>query len=409
MLAQAVILVGGLGTRLRELTATTPKPLLPVAGRPFVDHLIQEVSRYGFRRVTLLAGRFGDQVRAAYDGRVLSGLNLDVVVEPAAMGTGGALAFAAAQGRLDSEFLLINGDSWIDMNLTTVVRHWDSIRNGKADVAAQLLLQTVQDAGRYGTVDTSDGLVTAFHEKSPDSAGRPGRINAGVYVLDRVTVAGMPVDRATSLESDVLPALVAERRVAALSAPAGAYFIDIGLPETYRQAGKDLVRHRTRPALFLDRDGTLNVDKGYTHKEADLVWQLDARAAVKLANDSGYYVFVVTNQAGVARGYFTEGDIAGFHAAMQGSLYEIGAHVDAFEWCPHHVDATVDAYRRDCRRRKPAPGMIEDLVAAWPVELSRSFLIGNSQDDMRAAKAAGLTALKFDGGSLLDLVRRSIA
>ena len=409
MLSQAVILVGGLGTRLGELTARTPKPLLPVAGRPFVEHLLQEVSRYGLRKATLLAGRFGDQVRATYDGQVIFDLAVDVVVEPSPMGTGGALAFAAAEARLDPEFLLMNGDSWIDMDVVRLVRNWEAARTERPGTRAQLLLQTVPDAARYGTVTAKDGLVTVFQEKSPESANRPGQINAGVYVLDRTILKDVPSDRVTSLETDILPKLVADGRVVSILAPEGSYFIDIGLPDTYLRADEELMRHRRRPAIFLDRDGTLNVDRGYTHKITDLSWQPDARQAVKYANDAGYYVFVVTNQAGVARGLYQESDVIAFHAEMQSQLYEIGAHVDAFEWCPFHVDGTVAAYRQDSRRRKPSPGMIEDLADVWPVDMSRSLLIGDTPDDMKAAEAAGLVGIRYTGGSLLDLVQAQIS
>jgi D-glycero-D-manno-heptose 1,7-bisphosphate phosphatase len=383
--------------------------LLPVAGRPFVEHLLQEVSRYGFRKATLLAGRFGDQVRATYDGQVIFDLAVDVVVEPSPMGTGGALAFAAAEARLDPEFLLMNGDSWIDMDLVRLVRNWEAARTERPGTRAQLLLQTVPDAARYGTVTAKDGLVTVFQEKSPESANRPGQINAGVYVLDRTILKDVPSDRVTSLETDILPKLVADGRVVSILAPEGSYFIDIGLPDTYLRADEELMRHRRRPAIFLDRDGTLNVDRGYTHKITDLSWQPDARQAVKYANDAGYYVFVVTNQAGVARGLYQESDVIAFHAEMQSQLYEIGAHVDAFEWCPFHVDGTVAAYRQDSRRRKPSPGMIEDLVDVWPVDMSRSLLIGDSPDDMKAAEAAGLVGIRYTGGSLLDLVQAQIS
>jgi D-glycero-D-manno-heptose 1,7-bisphosphate phosphatase len=383
--------------------------LLPVAGRPFVEHLLQEVSRYGFRKATLLAGRFGDQVRATYDGQVIFDLAVDVVVEPSPMGTGGALAFAAAEARLDPELLLMNGDSWIDMDLVRLVRNWEAARTERPGTRAQLLLQTVPDAARYGTVTAKDGLVTVFQEKSPESANRPGQINAGVYVLDRTILKDVPSDRVTSLETDILPKLVADGRVVSILAPEGSYFIDIGLPDTYLRADEELMRHRRRPAIFLDRDGTLNVDRGYTHKITDLSWQPGAREAIKYANDAGYYVFVVTNQAGVARGLYQESDVIAFHAEMQSQLYEIGAHVDAFEWCPFHVDGTVAAYRQDSRRRKPSPGMIEDLVDVWPVDMSRSLLIGDSPDDMKAAEAAGLVGIRYTGGSLLDLVQAQIS
>lgn len=404
MLSQAVILVGGLGTRLGTLTATTPKPLLPIAGRPFVEHLIQEISRYGFERVTLLAGRFGEQLHNNYHGRKLSGLAIDVLVEPSMMGTGGALAYAAAQGKLEPQFLLMNGDSWIDIDIGYVVRQWQTAKRQDDGLRAQLLLKSVSDTARYGAVTFAGGKVTAFREKSPESVGPPGLINAGVYVLDRGALVTLPTDRASSLESELLPGLVSGGVVSGLVAPEGSYFIDIGLPETYREAAADLIRRRRRPALFLDRDGTLNLDRGYTHRVEDLVWLPDAIEAIKYANKAGYYVFVVTNQAGVARGKYDEQQVKLFHRAMQQDLLAEGAHVDAFEWCPHHVDGVVENYRMACSRRKPSPGMILDLIAAWPIDVARSLMIGDSESDIEAAKAAGIKGVRYKGGSLPNLM-----
>lgn len=407
MLAQALILCGGLGTRLGELTASTAKPMLPVAGRPFLEQLIQEVARFGITRIVLLAGRFAEQVVAAFDGRELYGARIEVLVEPAPLGTGGAISFARAI--LDDEFLLLNGDSWIDADLVKFARAFADTKAHQPDLAAQMLLQVVPDAGRFGSVTLEGEHVQAFLEKSPERAGKPGLVNAGVYLLTRDALALIPEDRACSLEADILPRLVATGRVSAVCAPEGSYFIDIGVPESFARVQEELPRRRTRPAIFLDRDGTLNLDAGYTYRVEDLVWMPQAREAIALANARGYYVFVVTNQAGVAKGHYEEAAVARFHAAMQADLATIGAHIDAIEWCPFHEEATVEAYRRACRRRKPAPGMIEDLLAAWPVDTTRSFMIGDTEADMQAAAAAGIRGVRYAGGSMLDLVQHSIA
>lgn len=406
MLAQAVILCGGLGTRLGELTAATPKPMLRVAGRPFVEHLIQEVARYGIGRITLLAGRFGEQIRDAYDGRTLFGARIEVLIEPQPLGTGGALRFA--EPSLDPVFLLMNGDSWIDTDLVALAKSWQSSRQSHPEMQAQLLLKSVPDAGRFGSVVLQGKKVVEFCEKQPASSGNPGLINGGVYILDRSVVALVGREGHCSLEGDVLPNLVKAGRAFGAAAAQDAYFIDIGLPETYSQSQGDLIRHRTRPALFLDRDGTLNVDTGYTHLACDLVWMPGAREAIKYANDAGYYVFVVTNQAGIARGFYNESATLAFHASMQQSLFEIGAHIDALEFCPHHPDGTVAEFARPCHCRKPAPGMIESLAAAWPVDLGKSLMVGNTESDLMAAHAAGITGLLYSGGPLIDLVQKHL-
>ena len=166
-----------------------------------------------------------------------------------------------------------------------------------------------------------------------------------------------------------------------------------------------------RPAAFLDRDGVLNVDHGYTHKPEHLEWIDGAPAAVRLLNEAGYTVIVITNQSGVARGYYEEAAVHQFHAHMQDALRVQGAHIDAFYYCPHHPEGTVKEFAVRCRCRKPAPGMLEQAAREWPIDPGRSFLIGDKDDDMAAAAAFNIRGIKFDStaDSLIDLVRRELA
>ena len=166
-----------------------------------------------------------------------------------------------------------------------------------------------------------------------------------------------------------------------------------------------------RPTVFLDRDGVLNVDHGYPHKPEQLEWIAGAPEAVHLLNDAGYYVIVITNQSGVARGYYTEADVREFHAHMQRALREHGAHIDAFYYCPHHPEGKIKELAIRCHCRKPAPGMLEQAARDWPVDRAHSIFIGDKDDDMAAAAAFGIRGRKFDAksGSLLELVRGEIA
>ncbi|WP_207477532.1 D-glycero-alpha-D-manno-heptose-1,7-bisphosphate 7-phosphatase [Arenibaculum pallidiluteum] len=156
----------------------------------------------------------------------------------------------------------------------------------------------------------------------------------------------------------------------------------------------------SRPAAFLDRDGVLNIDRGYVHRPDQLEWVGNAPEAVLLLNRRGYLVFVVTNQSGIARGFFGRAAVDALHAHMQAELGRLGAHVDAFALCPHHPD-----FDGDCACRKPRPGMLLDLMAAWPVRREGSFLIGDKETDLEAACAAGLPGHLFPGGDLLAFVR----
>jgi D-glycero-D-manno-heptose 1,7-bisphosphate phosphatase len=165
-----------------------------------------------------------------------------------------------------------------------------------------------------------------------------------------------------------------------------------------------------RPAAFLDRDGVLNVDCGYAHRPDQLEWIAGAPEAVRLLNKAGYYVFVITNQSGVARGYYEETAVHQFHAHMQEALRAHGAHIDAFYYCPHHPDGVVKELAIQCRCRKPEPGMLEQATRDWPIDLDRSFLIGDKDDDLAAAKAFHICGIKFDRrvGSLVDLIHTKL-
>ncbi len=173
------------------------------------------------------------------------------------------------------------------------------------------------------------------------------------------------------------------------------------LCKTAKEGAPELSRGAPRPAAFLDRDGVLNVDVGYAHRPQDLTWIAGARELVKRLNEEGFYVFVITNQAGVARGYYEEAQVAAFHDHMQDELAKIGAHVDAFYYCPFHEDAVVEAYRAvDHPDRKPNPGMLLRAMREWPVDRARSFLIGDQESDIEAARRAGLSGILYTGGDL---------
>lgn len=173
----------------------------------------------------------------------------------------------------------------------------------------------------------------------------------------------------------------------------------------------DAVDRSIRPAAFLDRDGVLNVDRGYTFRPEDLKMIPTAAAAVRLLNTAGFYVFVVSNQSGVARGFYTEAAVDLFNTHIQNIVKAEGAHIDAFYYCPHHPDGAIKELAIQCRCRKPQPGMLEQAARDWPIDLARSFLIGDKDDDLAAARAFHIRGVKFDAqaGSLVDLIRKELA
>ncbi len=363
---QAVILVGGKGTRLGAITRAVPKPMLPIAGgRPFVDYLLEMIERHGYRDIVLLAGHLGEALEAAYGGRRIGKATVRVMREPVPLGTAGALT--VAREALDPRFLLMNGDAFFDINLRAL--EWASQRSG---ATATLALRTVADAARYGRVIEEDGKVKAFLEKDSSRPG-PGVINGGIYVLKR-EILDLVRDLPCSLEQQVFPALVERGEIAGREFK--GYFLDIGLPETLEQGRLELPNVRVRPAAFLDLATLVDIAGRDASVTDGVHWRAGAVEGVRVLNDCGYYVFVLG------------GGDCGLEAEIEAHLALEGAHVDRF-------------YATD---RQSHSSALDQAAREWPIVSGRSFLIGGQGPDAEAARRAGVAAHAFDGGDLAGLV-----
>lgn len=394
---QCAILVGGLGTRLGALTATTPKPMLPVGGRPFLGWLMREFVRFGVEEFLLLTGHLSEQVEARVQALAeLLPRKARIVIseEPRRAGTGGAVFYA--RDKLAERFLLCNGDSLFDFNLARLLA--DSAADG-ADVVGRIVLRRIEDASRYGVVELDGDRVVAFRERPPP--GTAGVINAGIYVFDRRLLGELTPD--CSLERDIMPRLAT--RGVLRGTVAEGYFRDIGIPDDLARAGEEMPRVLHRRALFLDRDGVINVDHGYVATREKFEWMPGALEAIRAATDAGWHVFVVTNQSGIGRGLYTEAAMQALHAWMTEEIRRAGGTLDDLRFSPFHPEAEIEAYRHPAPPwRKPAPGMLLDLIRAWQIDPARAVLVGDQDTDLQAAAAAAVPARKFTGGNLLDVI-----
>src|SRR5436305_5642339 len=253
---QALVLAGGEGTRLRPLTLTTPKPVLPLAGRPFLTFMLDWLHRHGVDEAILSLGFLSDAVHDVL-GDIQSGMRLRYVHEEEPLGTAGPVRLAADEGILDERFLVLNGDVLTDIDLTAEVEQHE-----RTGAAGTLALIAVDDVASYGVVPTNEkGEVEAFLEKSEGPAPT-NRINAGAYVLERSVVELIPSGRAVSFEREVFPQMVGN---GLYGWPAAGYWIDIGTPERYLESTWDLLAGRVESTLpERDETGSLIYDGSVT-------------------------------------------------------------------------------------------------------------------------------------------------
>ena len=401
---QAAILIGGKGSRLGDAVRNTPKPLLQVCGRPFVEHVMLNLRRFGFTEFVLLAGYQSEVVHEKYATESAFARELQatikVVVEPSPLGTGGALKYA--RDHLQDEFLLLNGDSIFDFNYLDLS---NCTREGEPDDwLCRVALLPVENATRYGFVELNGPRISAFREKPAEP--QSGLINSGVYWL-KSSMLDTIADTPCSLEQEVFPRLVSEGRM--IGRAYRGFFIDIGVPEDLEAARAHLSDNLSKPAAFLDRDGTLNHDDGYTHKIEDFRWIDGAKTAIKRLNDAGYLVFIVTNQAGIARGYYDAAAVDTLHTWMAEELAEMGAHIDDIRFCPHHPEGTVPSLAIVCDCRKPNTAMLTSLIEQWHPVMSGSFMLGDTDKDAEAGVAVGILGKKIGPDSLLHEVELLLA
>ena len=371
------ILAGGLGTRLAHVVGDVPKPMAPVAGKPFLEWQIAWLARQGFDDIVLMVGHRREVIMDHFgDGSGFS-VTIRYAVERELLGTGGAVQAALREHPCEC-FVILNGDTFFDVDLVWLTEY---MLASVPEDAVCLALKYREDTKRYGNV-TVDGRwqVRGFVEKAGDLAD--GYINGGIYVGRPAALADAASGR-MSMETDIFPRLVQGGRL--FGVPFGGRFIDIGIPEDYARANEAIPTWfavRKRPALFLDRDGILIEDTGYVRDPEAVIFREDVLSALA-ENLAGTEtpIIIVSNQAGIAKGKLTPADVEAVNARVVAKMQALGLDVAGVWYCPYHEGGSLPEWTRESLTRKPEPGMILLAADQLDTDLEHSLMVGDKETD----------------------------
>ena len=407
---KAVIMSGGRGTRISELFPDIPKPLIPICGKPVLEHEIECLKEQGFTDIILTVSHMADKIIEYFGDGSKLGVHIDYFVEDKPLGNAGALF--KLKDRLTEDFLLLNADAVFNIDFNRFVAF-------HKEHSAIATLFTHPNDHPYDS-----GLIIANGNKSVQKwlakeDERPefykNRVNAGLHIISPKLLENDIDLPKIDLDRHLLKPLAGSGKMFCYDSP--EYVKDMGTPERFEAVTKDFesgkvfarnLRNKQK-AIFLDRDGTINKYVGFLRNIDDFKLLPTVSEAIKQINRSGYLAIVVTNQPVIARGEVTFAELDEIHNKMETLLGAEGAYLDGIYFCPHHPDSgfegEIKELKFDCDCRKPKPGMLLQAAKDFNIDLARSYMIGDGEHDRGAGEAAGCkTKIIPTDGDLLKAV-----
>ena len=402
---QLVVIAGGKGTRLRGRLGSLPKPMVEIAGKPLLEHQLLLARRHGFTDILFLLGYGAQAILDFFGDGSRWGVRIRSLTEEQPLGPAGAVL--AAFDALEDRFAVLYADVMVNVDLG---RFWRAHQFHAAD--ASLLLHPNDHPHDSDLVETdAAGRIVAFHPYPHDpDRFYPNLVNAALYIIEKRALepwrhSSGPLDFGKAL----FPAMLA-RGLYLYGYRSPEYMKDAGTPERLDAVLADYQSGRIArgsletpsPAIFLDRDGTLNQEVDRVKCASEFLLLEDIAPAIRRINRAGIRAVVITNQPVVARGECSEAELAAIHNKMETLLGRQGAYLDAIYSCPHHPDKGFAGERADlkiaCECRKPATGLIQQACQDLHIDLSRSWFIGDSTVDVRTARNAGVRSILVQTG-----------
>jgi histidinol-phosphate phosphatase family protein len=396
---QAAILAGGRGTRLSHVFRDIPKSMVPVAGRPLLEIVVETLAQQGIRELVLFTGFQAEQIESYVgDGRRWD-ISIRYVTEKSPMGTAGSLM--QNLHHMHDVFLVVYGDTLFHVDLNRFLKFH---RNSRADLT--LFLHPNDHPYDSDLVETeSDGRVTAFH-KSPHAEGTFYRnlVNAALYIVQKKALQALEPRIPLDFVRDIFPAML-KRGCRLFGYSSREYIKDMGTPDRYEKVHQDFVSGKIergdlshkKAAVFVDRDGTLTRSTDYVRKLEELdLFSFGGRAVARL-NSSHYLTVLVTNQPVIARGEMSESELRQLHNKLETLLGQERAFLDGLYVCQHHPEKGFEGERPelkiDCDCRKPKIGLIKEAAEELNIDGARSWFVGDTTTDMQTARNAGLRSI----------------
>ena len=392
---KCAVIAGGLGTRLRPIVGDLPKPMVPLDGVPLLERLIGLSRRFGIEDIHLMLGYRPEVIRDHFQDGSAFGVRITYWIEPQPMGTAGCMRqiFPALDGQ---DLLVLYGDVFVEMDLKRLIDFHHRHRP-----IATLVVHPNDHPHDSDLIEAQSDRIIAFHNKPhPEGAYYSNLVNAGAYVVTSSLLQRIPEGRASDFGHDVFPeAVAAGEFLAAYNTP--EYIKDIGTPERYFQVENDIRAGKparcnlvsARKAIFLDRDGTVNVWVPLLSRTADMELYPGAAQAIRAINQSDYLAVLTTNQPQVARGLVTVAELDGIHNKLETLLARDGAKLDGIYYCPHHPDRgypeEIPELKISCQCRKPNTLLFELAAARFNIDLRSSAVIGDSIRDLQSARRLG--------------------
>jgi mannose-1-phosphate guanylyltransferase/phosphomannomutase len=391
-----VIIAGGKGTRISAVSADLPKALIPINGKPVIQHQIELAIRYGFRDFLIIVGYQGEKIMSYLQDGKNYGVRIEYYLEEYPLGTAGALPLV--KGRLSDDFFVFYGDTIMDVDLAHMAEYH---KIKKSDATLCLHPNDHPHDSDLVVINGDNRVKEIFCKPHPHGLVIRNLVNAAMYVFSRRLIDVIEVGLKCNIEKDVLRKSIGSG-FGLYGYITAEYIKDMGTPDRYIAVCDDvksgkvarLNRRYSRKAIFLDRDGTLNKEIGYlTHKD-DVELIEGVANAVRMINKSEYLAVVVSNQPVVARNDCSLEALDEIHNRIETLLGYDNAYLNAFYFCPHHPDSGYPQERFElkikCNCRKPEAGMFLQAAKDWNIDLSESYMVGDHQRDVQAGNKAGL-------------------